>query len=96
MTKLYFALAACSITACAHIPGTDVPIPAEHHDGFRLAACVPYDTRDTACCYYAQEWSGAVRAVCTNDAGETWRLFEPEFYPDPGAEPAERGLGETL
>ena len=76
-------------SSCAHIPGTDVPIPDDPHEGYRLAACLPLEERDQACCYYAKRRES--RAVCTVDGGDTWVLMEPEE-----AEQAEPGPDLSL
>lgn len=76
-------------SACATIPGSDVAIPAESHDGWVLAICVP-QSRNEACCGYERDSS--VLVVCTADAGETWLLMED----DEPAPPAAESFEETL
>jgi len=68
-------------SACAMIPGSDVPIPANRHEGWELAACLSLEHRDEACCYYKR--SGAVKAICTSDGGAHWAIVAPEDYQPP-------------
>lgn len=78
-----------SLISCSHIPGTSIPTPASVHEGWPLYACLPLDEPEQACCYYKRK--GDIRAVCTTDAGGSWRLFE-QPAPLPTEEPTDESL----
>lgn len=72
------------LVACASIPGTDVPIPAERHEGYSLSICLPSSTeRQDACCGYSK--GSEVRVICTEDGGEHWEMQDvsPEVVEPP-------------
>lgn len=86
---LLVAAGAIATASCAHIPGTDVPIPPRYHEGYELSVCMPSAvTRDEACCGYATKHKALV--ICTEDGGDTWHVERQEdqiVAPDYGESP---------
>ena len=83
------------LVGCAHIPGTDVAIPPEWHNGGRLAACYPNEGRHKAICLY--EGPTALVAWCTFDEGRRWEVCKNEDVM-PSAQPGrpEHDTDESL